>query len=50
MLAMDTKFSKEFNSAPTNPWSTLQENKVVGTVRTAGEAGNVTFVAVHEAG
>lgn len=47
---MDTKFSDEFNNAPKEPWATLQENKVVGSVRSAGDAGNITFVTVHEAG
>lgn len=51
---METKFSKEFNEASTLPWTTLQDGKLVGTVRSAGgngaSAGNVTFVAVHAAG
>ncbi|KAH7882369.1 Alpha/Beta hydrolase protein [Phlebopus sp. FC_14] len=51
---LDTKFLDEFTSAPTEQWVTMQSGKVAGTVRSAGGggsgAGNVTFVAVYEAG
>ena len=50
MEAMQTDFYEEFNSTPTYPWATLQDNKVVGTVRSAGTSGNITFVTVHGAG
>ncbi|KAF8833259.1 peptidase S10, serine carboxypeptidase [Paxillus ammoniavirescens] len=51
---LDTKFLDEFASAPTEQWITMHSGKFAGTVRSAGGggsgAGNVTFVAVHEAG
>lgn len=52
--ALDTKFHKEFTTAKTIPWITLEGGKVAGTVRSSGgsgfTAGNVSFVTVHEAG
>ncbi|KIY63058.1 serine carboxypeptidase [Cylindrobasidium torrendii FP15055 ss-10] len=52
--ALDTVFSEEFLSSPSEPWVTLKSGKVAGTVRSAGgqgfTAGNVTFVNVHDAG
>jgi len=51
---MDTIFSDEFSTAPSEQWVTMRSGKMAGTVRTAGGAGsgagNVTFVTVHEAG
>ncbi|KAL4068599.1 Alpha/Beta hydrolase protein [Scleroderma yunnanense] len=51
---LPTKFLDEFLDAPTEIWTTAHSNKPVGTVRSAGgdgtRAGNITFVAVHEAG
>lgn len=51
---MDTIFSDEFSTAPSEQWVTMHSGKMAGTVRTAGGAGsgagNVTFVTVHEAG
>jgi len=52
--ALDTKFHKEFTTAKTIPWITLEGGKIAGTVRSSGgggfTAGNVSFVTVHEAG
>jgi len=51
---LDTVFHKEFASAKTEPWITIESATEAGTVRSAGgsgnTAGNVTFVTVHEAG
>ncbi|TDL28277.1 carboxypeptidase C [Rickenella mellea] len=54
MLKLENKYQKEFQAASQVPWHTLDSGKLAGMVRTAGgqgdSAGNVTFVAVHEAG
>jgi len=51
---LDTKFQKEFSAKKSVPWVTTESGKMAGMVRTAGgdgyTAGNITFVAVHEAG
>ena len=50
----DNVFHDEFSSSEPIPWIVKGSKRVAGTVRTAGgygsTAGNVTFVAVHEAG
>lgn len=52
--ALEHDFHKEFLVAETLPWVTIESGRLAGTVRSAGgngnTAGNVTFVAVHEAG
>jgi hypothetical protein len=52
--ALEHDFHKEFLAAETLPWVTIESGRLAGTVRSAGgdgnTAGNVTFVAVHEAG
>lgn len=48
VLELDTYFKDEFNAAEKLPWVT-QDGEVAGIVRSAG-TGNVTFLAVHEAG
>jgi cathepsin A (carboxypeptidase C) len=51
---LETVFHKEFASAKTEPWITIESATKAGTVRSAGgsgkTAGNVTFVTVYEAG
>ncbi|KAG6330315.1 hypothetical protein ID866_8775 [Astraeus odoratus] len=51
---LDTQFLDEFLDAPTEIWTVKHSKKPAGTVRSAGgdgfRAGNITFVAVHEAG
>jgi len=51
---LETKFLKEFTESKPVPWVTFESGRTAGTVRSAGgggfTAGNVTFVAVHEAG
>jgi len=52
---LESKFQEEFLFADSLPWTTLEANKLVGSVRTAtggskASAGNVTFVTVFEAG
>lgn len=51
---LGTNFLDEFLDAPTEVWITSSSKRPVGTVRSAGgggsRAGNITFVAVHEAG
>ncbi len=53
-MELDTVFKAEFNAAKKQPWVTLEGGEMAGLVRSAGggdfSAGNVTFVAVHEAG
>lgn len=51
----ESKFQEEFLFADSLPWTTLESDKLVGSVRTAtggskASAGNVTFVTVFEAG
>jgi len=52
--ALDHDFHREFSTAKTEPWVTIESGKVAGTVRSAGgkgkTTGNVTFVTVYEAG
>ncbi|KZT00989.1 carboxypeptidase C [Laetiporus sulphureus 93-53] len=52
--ALDTKFHDEFSAKKSVPWVTTDTGAIAGMVRSAGgggsSAGNVTFVAVHEAG
>ncbi|KAI6045248.1 Alpha/Beta hydrolase protein [Pisolithus marmoratus] len=51
---LNTSFHDEFFDAPTEVWITSNSKTPAGTVRSAGggssRAGNITFVAVHEAG
>ncbi|KAH9945738.1 Alpha/Beta hydrolase protein [Amylocystis lapponica] len=51
---LETRFNAEFAAADSVPWVTTETGRVSGVVRSAGgqgdRAGNVTFVAVHEAG
>ncbi|KAI6032459.1 Alpha/Beta hydrolase protein [Pisolithus marmoratus] len=51
---LNTSFHEEFLDAPTEVWITSNSKAPAGTVRSAGggssRAGNITFVAVHEAG
>ncbi|KAL6301520.1 Alpha/Beta hydrolase protein [Sparassis latifolia] len=51
---LESKFRDEFASAQSVPWTVTETGKIGGLVRSAGghgaSAGNVTFVAVHEAG
>ncbi|CCM06004.1 uncharacterized protein FIBRA_08247 [Fibroporia radiculosa] len=51
---LETSFHKEFAASQPLPWVTTETGSVAGVVRSAGgggnTAGNVTFVAVHEAG
>ena len=49
MNDLDTKFKDEYQQMDSLPWILEESGRVVGDVRSAG-AGNVTFVAVHEAG
>lgn len=51
----ESKFQEEFIFADSLPWTTLESDKLVGSVRSAtggskASAGNVTFVTVFEAG
>ena len=50
----DNVFHDEFASSKPTPWIVGNSGHVAGTVRTAGgeghTAGNVTFLAVYEAG
>lgn len=50
----DNVFHEEFQSSEPSPWVVKRSGRVAGTVRAAGgyghTAGNVTFLAVHEAG
>lgn len=50
----DNVFHEEFASSTPTPWIVKHSGRVAGAVRTAGgqghTAGNVTFVAVDEAG
>ncbi|PCH36516.1 hypothetical protein WOLCODRAFT_28645 [Wolfiporia cocos MD-104 SS10] len=51
---LDSRFQKEFAAKKPVPWVTTESGQLAGTVRSAGgngyTAGNITFVAVHEAG
>lgn len=51
---LGTDFLDEFLDAPTEQWITSSSKTAAGTVRSAGggssQAGNITFVAVHDAG
>ncbi|KAI6045247.1 peptidase S10 serine carboxypeptidase [Pisolithus marmoratus] len=51
---LNTSFLDEFLDAPTEVWITSNSKTPAGTVRSAGRgssrAGNITFVAVHDAG
>ncbi|KII83244.1 hypothetical protein PLICRDRAFT_455809 [Plicaturopsis crispa FD-325 SS-3] len=52
--ALDSSFHDEFVKAEHLPWVTAESGRKAGLVRSAGgggaTAGNITFVAVHEAG
>jgi cathepsin A (carboxypeptidase C) len=49
--ALETKFSSEYEGAPTLPWVIKKGGPVVGEVKVAGKkGGNVAFVNVHKAG
>lgn len=54
LLALENDFQDEFVNSKPVPWVTMESGNVAGTVRSAGgkgfTAGNVTFVAVHDAG
>ncbi|KAH9975097.1 serine carboxypeptidase [Lactifluus volemus] len=51
---LETRFHKEFESAPSMKWIPARSGRVAGEVRSAGGngfgAGNVTFVNIFEAG
>jgi len=50
-LALDQTVQHDFVAAKDLPWSTLEDNKVVGEVRSVGEgAGNFAYVKVYNAG
>jgi len=50
-LSLEQKSKKAFNNATDLPWTTLEDGKHVGTVRSIGEgAGDFAFVKVFEAG
>jgi cathepsin A (carboxypeptidase C) len=48
--ALDSKFHDEFAASDAVPWVTKRSGKLAGSVRSAGGAGNVTFVTVFDAG
>ncbi|KAK7060124.1 hypothetical protein VNI00_000888 [Paramarasmius palmivorus] len=48
--ALNTKFHDEFAQAKLLPWHDSVTGRLVGQVRSAGSAGNVTFVRVYDAG
>ncbi|KAI0924127.1 hypothetical protein AcW1_006330 [Taiwanofungus camphoratus] len=51
---LETSFHKEFAATKPVPWVTMETGLMAGMVRSAGgnglTAGNITFVAVHDAG
>ncbi|KAK7060114.1 hypothetical protein VNI00_000878 [Paramarasmius palmivorus] len=48
--ALDTEFHDEFAKAKLLPWHDSVTGRLVGQVRSAGSAGNVTYVRVYDAG
>ncbi|KAI3612923.1 carboxypeptidase c [Moniliophthora roreri] len=48
--ALDTKFHDEFSKAKLLPWYDSATGRHAGEVRSAGTAGNLTYVRIYDAG